>query len=290
MGIASMTGFGRGEASVNGVIATVEISSVNRKQLDCNVTLPPHLNSLEPQIQSAVRSRLSRGYVRVTTTLNQEASSVDSTNIDLWQQQITTLRQAAAKLNLPDDLTASTLLRLDAANIHNIPLDAAWEAIEPALTAALNELSAMRHQEGTTISTDLIQRLETLQQIKAAIAQRAPTVPLLWRDTLQTRLTSLLEGQATVPDPDSLAREVALFADRCDISEELTRLASHFDQTLTMLNGSDPCGRPLDFICQELFREINTIGSKANDATITRHVIAFKTALETLREQVQNLE
>jgi uncharacterized protein (TIGR00255 family) len=237
-----------------------------------------------------VRSRLSRGYVRVTTTLNQEASSVDSTNIDLWQQQITTLRQAAAKLNLPDDLTASTLLRLDAANIHNIPLDAAWEAIEPALTAALNKLSAMRHQEGTTISTDLIQRLETLQQIKAAIAQRAPTVPLLWRDTLQTRLTSLLEGQATVPDPDSLAREVALFADRCDISEELTRLASHFDQTLTMLNGSDPCGRPLDFICQELFREINTIGSKANDATITRHVIAFKTALETLREQVQNLE
>ena len=148
----------------------------------------------------------------------------------------------------------------------------------------------MRLREGAAIRADLRQRLSALRTLADEIAGLAPQVPRRYREVLRTRIAELMSDQGVALEADALVREVALFADRCDISEELTRLASHFDQAAALLDGDAPCGRPLDFLCQEFFREINTIGSKANDGAITRRVIAFKTGLEAVREQVQNIE
>jgi uncharacterized protein (TIGR00255 family) len=147
----------------------------------------------------------------------------------------------------------------------------------------------MRKREGEAIAADIRARLAQLAELAKAIRQRSPEIPKLHAETLRKRITDLVP-ENTLVDKDALAREVALFADRCDISEEQTRLLSHFEQAETLLSGDAPCGRALDFLCQEFFREINTTGSKANDLEITRAVIAFKTILEAIREQVQNIE
>lgn len=293
MGVISMTGFGRGEATIDGVSASVEISTVNRKQLDCQVALPRYLSSLEARIQTTVRATLARGHAKVAVTVASEAAAAVEADLARWRQRIAVLRTAAAELDLPDDLTASTLVQLDGkadGEMRDLVPDAAWQAIDPALTTAVAALLAMRQREGAAIRADVQNRLCALRRLADEIVARAPEIPLTYRDTLRTRIEALLSDSGATLEADALAREVALFADRCDISEELTRLESHFAQAKTLLDGSAPCGRPLDFLCQEFFREINTIGAKANDATITRSVIAFKTGLETIREQVQNIE
>jgi len=288
-----MTGFGRGESTADGITATVEITSVNRKQFDCQVTLPRNLASLDARVQAAVRTALTRGYVKVSVTAGREASAAAAVDLDRWRHRIAAVRAAAAELGLADDLTASTLLRFAEGGDPEMPEtkpEAAWAAIGPALAAAVAGLCAMRLREGAALRADLLQRLGALRTLAGEIAGLAPQVPRRYREVLRTRIAELMDGQGVAPEAEVLAREVALFADRCDISEELARLASHFDQAAALLDGDAPCGRPLDFLCQEFFREINTIGAKANDGAITRHVIAFKAGLEAVREQVQNIE
>jgi uncharacterized protein (TIGR00255 family) len=290
-----MTGFGRGESAANGLRAVVEMSSVNRKQFDCQTTLPRSLAGLDARVQTAVKTAVCRGHVKTVITLAAEAASEDAASMDIakWGARIAAVRAAALALGLPDDLSASSLLNSSdgvAATERTISADEAWAVIEPALRRALDQLVEMRRREGDAIRADLCARFADLKGVAAEIAGRAPEIPRQYRDTLRIRINDLLAMQGQLIDEQILAREVALFADRCDISEELTRLASHFDQADGFLGGSEPCGRTLDFLCQELFREINTVGSKANDAAITRGVIAFKTSLEAVREQVQNIE
>ena len=288
MGVASMTGFGRGEAIVNTNTATVEISSVNRKQFDCHVTLPRSLSGLEARIQTVVRAAITRGAVKVSLTLTLEDANA-AVDIEYWRVRIDALRTAAAALGLPDDLTASTLVQGISSSTPTervISTDAAWTVIEPALATALKNLITMRRREGAALLADLQPRFAALQTLVAEIAMRAPAIPAQYRDSLHARIETLLGDQGPTLEADTLAR----FADRCDISEELTRLSSHFDQADALLADNAPCGRPLDFLCQEFFREINTIGSKANDTAITRCVIAFKTGIEAIREQIQNIE
>jgi len=294
MGVISMTGFGRGEANVTGIRAVVEISSVNRKQFDCQVALPRSLVGLDGDIQTVVKSAVSRGHVKVVVTLAVDEASVDTASVDIakWRARVAAVRAMAGALGLPDDLSASSLLQIaDFAAVSERPVDSAeaWAGIEPALRMALDRLVAMQRREGEAIRTDVCVRLAALKAIAAEVASRAPEIPRQHRDVLHTRITELLGERGQALDDQTLAREVALFADRCDISEELTRLASHFDQADALLGGREPCGRSLDFLCQEFFREINTVGSKANDAAVTRCVIAFKTGLEAVREQVQNI-
>jgi len=296
MSIISMTGFGRGEVSEQGVRVIVELSTVNRKQFDCSLSLPRELGCLEAKIHALLHAGISRGYVKGNLLVKaaQEGQQTRLFNCELIKSQIAELREVAAQVGVTDDLTASSILQLpEVMNTSALVEDpeALWGLIEQAMEFALEKLRAMRAREGEALATDLKQRFQTLKALSAQIAPLAQEVPKRYQATLEKRLAELLgDGTQNVVDPVLLAREVAVFADRCDVSEELTRLASHFAQVEKALNEGHASGRTLDFLCQELFREINTTGSKANDAEMTRLVIAFKAGLEAAREQVQNVE
>ena len=290
-----MTGFGRGQAADGAWSAGVEISAVNRKQFDCSVLMPrAYAAALEARVQSYVRGFVTRGSLRVGVTLKPVGNAAAAAAVDheLARQRVAGLRETAKQLGLADDLSASALLGMDdlflAADISE-DAEGLWSVLEAALKQALEGLLAMRRREGEAIAADIRGRLKQLESLANAIRLRAPEIPKQYAETLRKRLAELGVDGAIV-DKDALAREVALFADRCDISEEQTRLLSHFSQAETLLSSDAPCGRALDFLCQEFFREINTTGSKANDLEITRNVIAFKTTLEAVREQVQNIE
>jgi len=289
-----MTGFGRGEASANGVKIVVELSTVNRKQFDCNFSMPRELGSLESKLHALIHAQVTRGYVKGLLSVAVSGADAASGVIDVQQveAQVTALRAAAAKLGLADDLTASVLLRLpDVLRPKVLPDDPmeAWPLIEHATQEALKSLADMRRREGGALEKDLRRRFAALETVSAQIGQLAPAVPKAYKVILEKRLAELMGPEGAV-DPAAVAREVAVFADRCDVSEELTRLASHFVQVGKALEAREACGRTLDFLCQEMFREINTTGSKANDAEISRLVIEFKAGLEAAREQVQNVE
>ena len=293
MSVMSMTGFGRGEAANETITVTVELGTVNRKQFDCAVALPRECLALEPALQNLIHARITRGYVKGQVLLTPVTASLAATlNLNGVREQVDAIRTVATELGLPHTLTASDLLTFpEILKPRLVPEDpqTIWPLIEQAVNLALTRLLAMRRLEGTNLTADIRKRLDALRAIVDEIRALAPQVPVLHKEQLEKRLNDLLAPSAVI-DPETLAKEIALFADRCDISEELTRLDSHFTHSVKLLTEGGACGRPLDFLCQEFFREINTIGSKANHAGIARHVIAFKAGLEAIREQVQNLE
>ena len=294
MSIRSMTGHGRGQAAGGGLRVEVEISTVNRRQLDIQLTLPPPLRLLESRIQDEIAKSVARGRVLVEVVVQgservkREAIRV---NQDLAKAYVEALRGAAKKLNLRDDLGVSELARLPGV-LHYEPLDEdvrkAWPLVEQAVARALEALQRMRAREGAALRRDLTKRLDILAAGVAVIRREAPQVAERYRKNLRERLAKagLVEGGSD----DKLQRELVLFADRSDITEELTRLDSHLAQARKLISQVEPSGRSLDFLAQEFFREINTIGSKANDAVIAAQVVTFKAELERLREQVQNVE
>ncbi len=293
MSVISMTGFGRGTTATTDRTVTVELSTVNRKQFDCSVSLPREWVSFEPRIQARIRTRVSRGYVKVNISVTAQPNAQPQIHPERFTGQISALRAYAAAFALADDLSAKDLLRLPDLLRSMDSLEATpdqYTTLENALDQALDGLTAMRRHEGDHIAADIRQRLAGLDSLRAKIAETAPGIPTHYRDTLLRRISELLATANTHATDEQIAREVALFADRCDISEELTRLQAHFAHAHTLLNDPAPCGRSLDFLCQELFREINTTGSKATHTGITQTVIAFKALLETLREQIQNIE
>ena len=291
----SMTGRGSGAAAGRLARVEVELSSVNRKQLDVDVGLPRFLSSFESRVQELVQGRLSRGRVsgeiRVTWA---EAAQAAGARVDLGlaRAAVTALRAAAKKLGLPDDLKASALLALPglvALERGERDLEALWPTVRKALDAALAKLQAMRKKEGAALGRDLQGRLATLRTLVGEIAARAPGVAETYRANLLKRIAAALPGTDLAGD-ERLLKEVALFADKADVAEELVRLDSHFRQAAGLLKTGGVAGRTLDFLVQEMGREINTIGSKANDGEIARRVVACKAELERFREQVQNLE
>lgn len=287
--IKSMTGFGRAQAENDALRLTIEISCVNRKQLDCNLSLPRDWLVLEAPLQSLIRRYCVRGYLKV----NFVAESLDHSHLtESVRQQFALLTKLADELKLTNDFTASSLLQCPNLT-HGAPLPEPTDALEKfvaqTLTEALEALNQMRCREGALLESDLRKRFQELAEIRATIATRAPEVPRHYQTLLKARLEALLADKTSL-DSGTLERELAVFADRCDVSEELTRLAAHLQHAEELLSRNEPCGRSLDFLCQELYREINTTGSKANDTMITSQVIAFKAKLETIREQVQNVE
>ena len=290
-----MTGRGVGAAAGRLARVEVELSSVNRKQLDVDVGLPRFLSSFESRVQELVQGRLSRGRVsgeiRVTWA---EAAQAAGARVDLGlaRAAVTALRAAAKKLGLPDDLKASALLALPglvALERGERDLEALWPTVRKALDAALAKLQAMRKKEGAALGRDLQGRLATLRTLVGEIAARAPGVAETYRANLLKRIAAALPD-ADLAGDERLLKEVALFADKADVAEELVRLDSHFRQAAGLLKTGGVAGRTLDFLVQEMGREINTIGSKANDGEIARRVVACKAELERFREQVQNLE
>ena len=291
----SMTGRGAGAAFGRLARVEVELSSVNRKQLDVDVGLPRFLASFESRVQELVQGRLSRGRVtgeiRVTWAEAAQASGA-RVDVGLARATVAALRAAAKKLGLPDDLKASALLSLPGLvsfDRGGRDLEALWPSVRKALEAALAKLQAMRRKEGAALGRDLRGRLATLRKETAAIAARAPDVAEIYRANLLKRIGDALPGSDLAGD-ERLLKEVALFADKADVAEELVRLDSHFRQAAGLLKAGGVVGRALDFLVQEIGREINTIGSKANDGEIARRVVACKAELERFREQVQNLE
>jgi len=296
MSLASMTGFGRASARGNGCQIAVEWSSVNRRQLEIRLALPRALAALEPELIRLVQNTLSRGQVTGTVTLTlsdrlrERGAHVDRA---LARAFLRSLRQLSRELNLRVDFEADVLTRLPEVVSWDEAVVVDADRIRPvclrAARAALAALKRMREKEGRSLRKDLSHRLHLMHAIEQRIARRAPT--LVRR---QQRLFLARLKRARLPlrtDDPALLQELAAFAERSDITEEVTRLESHLRQATHLVNKArDPVGRPLDFLAQEMLREINTIGAKSNDGPVARWVVAFKTELERFREQVQNVE
>jgi uncharacterized protein (TIGR00255 family) len=289
----SMTGFGRGSAAADEGTATVEITCVNRKQAEVVVQLPRELAELETGIRRAVLNTISRGRVQVAVQFDLASGGaaparVDFRLVDALESAFEAIsrhtgRKVAAEA--ADFLRTPGLIRIDDAGVDAAT---AWGAIEKALEVAIEQVLQMRAAEGRDLAADLASRLASLEASAATIARLAPTRPERYRELLAKRLREAgLEIDLT---DERVVREIALFADRCDVSEELIRLDSHFRKFRDYMAASDPAGRSLDFLCQEIHREFNTIGSKAADAAIAQQVVEAKTELEKIREQVQNVE
>ena len=292
MALKSMTGFGMGSARVDGVSISVELGSVNRKQLEVALRLPPQLASFDPQAQKMVQQSLSRGRISGTVTLELPAGETTVTVDEKRAEAVVKkLRVSAKKLKLNDDLSASMLLRIP--NLLSFQTleknmqagSSGFQTLEKALSAALKKLVTMRAKEGRELAADLKARLEALEAMLKQIETLAPQVVSKRRK----KLFQTLETQGFEKD-ERVLKEIALFGEKSDITEEITRLTSHIKQFRARLRSAEPVGRELDFLVQEFLREINTIGSKANDLKITQRVVAFKTELERIREQVQNVE
>ncbi len=288
-----MTGFGRGTMATDQWQAAVEINSVNRKQAEVVVQMPRELAELEARIRKTVLGVVSRGRIQVSINLERGPAALASIRVDevlarAFQKAFSDLSKAVGHEVLP---TAMDYLRQPGIlNTGSGEMDAGevWHAIQPALDEALAALSGMRENEGSHLHEDLLNRLGILTSFARKIAAEAPQRPVRQRELLLKRLREA--ELALDPGDERVLRELALFADRCDISEELTRLDSHFAKFREYLDAAEPPGRALDFLCQELFREFNTIGSKASDAGIAQTIVEAKTELEKIREQVQNVE
>ncbi len=294
MAVCSMTGYGRGAAAAGGLRVEVRATSVNRKQLDVQVNLAREFAELEPRLQAAVRGALSRGRVTLLVEVVRSAAvrrqevRVDE---DLAAAYQAALQKANKRLGLTDKVDATFLMNLPEVVQLAPPaqeLERVWTVAHRALAAALKALVAMRAREGVALRRDIAKRLVLLEKYADHIAAFAPEVCSRYREQLLARLREADQGDLAADE--RMIREVALFADKADITEELTRLRSHFRQARDLLRAAEPPGRALDFLAQEMFREINTIGSKANAAAISRVVVGFKAELERMREQVQNIE
>jgi uncharacterized protein (TIGR00255 family) len=290
--IRSMTGFGAARGASGGEELDVEIRSVNHKFCEVKVRTPRELAALELEAARMVKERLARGGIEVALR-RAGGSSGFAPRIDaaLAESYARAYRELQARLGLPGTLSigdvigAEGVVRLDE---RSVDLDAAREAMRRALGAALDALVAMRVREGEALARDLAGRLDTLERSVASIEALAPQSVEHHRARLAERVQELSRG---VPlDPGRLEQEVALLADRTDVTEELTRLRSHVAQVRGLLELAEPAGRKLDFLVQEMHREVNTIGSKSQSAEISAVVVVTKAEIERMREQVQNVE
>lgn len=289
----SMTGYGRGEADHGGAKFTVELNSVNRKQSDLVINLPRDFSPLEPRIRQALNEQLSRGRTTVSVAIEQGSNGSRDLALDtsLARSYHDAMRALQKELGAPGEITISTILQAPGVlrmSEERVDAEVAWLAVNEALAAALSELVKMREREGKHLAKDLRQRLKILRDHVKEIRTRFPAVTKRYRESLRERINQA--GLDLASDDERLLKEIAIFADRSDISEELTRLDSHFTQFADQLRKEEPVGRTLEFITQEIFRELNTLGAKANDAAIAQHVVACKAELEKIREQIQNVE
>ncbi len=289
----SMTGYGRGEVDYNGAKFSVELNSVNRKQSDITVSLPRDLTELEPRIRQTINENISRGRTNVLVCVHNllnapRALALDSELARSYHDAMLALQK---ELSAPGEITIGTILQ--APGVMRTPEETikaheVWPSVERALRAALAELIKMREREGKHLAKDLIHRLKAVRKKLKEIRALHPDVVKKYRSALLDRIQKA--GLPVPSDDERIVKEITFFADRADISEELTRLESHLAQFAHHLRKNEPVGRTLEFITQEIFRELNTLGAKANDAVISQRVVACKAELEKIREQIQNLE
>jgi len=289
----SMTGFGRAEYASGKFIARLEITSVNRKQADIVFNLPRDLAELEAEMRKLVLTEISRGRVNISVRLEsidpgQGQLSLDSAKAQSLENVFSELSKVLGRnvqASASDFLRAPGIINSDD---QGLDPDDAREALLPALRQALSKLTEMRRLEGADLKSDLLARLDIIASHAKIIGEATGHVVSRQRELLHQRLREA--GIELDLNDERLLKEIAIFTERCDISEETTRLGSHLGRFKEYLESPDAVGRPLDFLCQEINREFNTIGSKANDAGIAQNVVLAKTELEKVREQVQNIE
>jgi uncharacterized protein (TIGR00255 family) len=288
-----MTGYGRGQSVHKGAKVTVELSAVNRKQSDISVALPRELAELEPRVRDTINNAVTRGRLNVVVAYHSTSNVPASWALDedLAKTYLKAMRDLSRELRLPGEITIETILR--APGVIKAPGDRLdpeemWPLIEAALGAALGDLVRMRDKEGRNLGRDLTRRIKLVKDYVKRIRKLQPGVVKRYREQLHDRINKA--GLELPIDDDRLVKEVVVFADRSDITEELTRLESHFDQFAQHIEKDEPVGRTMEFLCQEISRELNTMGSKANDVEISQVVVMCKAEMEKIREQVQNIE
>jgi len=289
----SMTGYGRRLISRDGREMTVEIKTVNHRFLDVSLRMPRALSFAEETVRKKLGQSLRRGHVDMNVSYLNLRTDARVVRVDegLVAQYMDAIRSIGRVLNGTGEIDPASFIAAQpdvlTVTVAEEDQDAVLALLMDTMNAALSDVEAMREREGEALQKDLTIHLDEVKKIREEIAQIAPKVPLIYQERLKLRLTEL--GIKDL-DEQRLYQEVALMADRCAIDEELSRLLSHFDQVTEALQGQGEVGRRLDFLVQELNREVNTIGSKASDAQITKLVVAAKSEIEKLREQVQNVE
>jgi len=290
-----MTGYGSARAEHRGLALEVEARSVNHRYLSLQLRCPSDLAALEPDIETLLRSKLQRGSVTVQIQLRRKQETAE-TIVDAAHAKAVAaaLRKLAKDLRVRADVSLSDVLAAPGVFTNGRAGGALDETVREsvlgAVGAAVDELVVSRAREGAALSVELRKHISEMRQMSAAIAVRTPAVVKEHHARLRKRLAELLGGAETKVRDEDLAREIALIADRTDVTEELARLRVHLDEADALLGRSEPVGRRFEFLTQEMLREVNTTGSKSADAEISKHVIALKAELERVREQVANLE
>ncbi|MEG6522154.1 YicC/YloC family endoribonuclease [Desulfotomaculum sp. 1211_IL3151] len=291
--IKSMTGYGRGEASIEGRRFTVELKSVNNRYCEVFLRQPRSLTPIEDKIKRSIQAKVTRGRVDGYISIEETGEITPSVKVDkaLAVAYHNSMEELAEYLSIKEKISIKDLISLP--NVISLEqpeenLELWYPAIQEATEQALEALLAMRQTEGERLKEDILNRKATIGHLTMKITERAPLVVQEYRDKLSQRLSEWLDNG--IIDETRLAAEIAIFADRADISEEIVRLNSHLLQLDQFLSEGGSVGRKLDFLVQEMNREINTIGSKANDLAITNAVVNAKSELEKIREQVQNIE
>ncbi len=295
--LLSMTGFGEGRDETDTIAVSAEVRTINNRHLKISYRSSDGYQGLESQIEKLTRERVRRGTVQLNVRIDRRSAASDyRINNDVllgYQEQVTQLGGVHSQPTLGQLLTLPGVISTPDASKADPETD--WPTIQAAVVAALDSLSEMRRREGEALATDLRSQAGTIATELGGVEERAPLVADNYRDRLQDRVGQAVEKLGVSLEPGDLIREVALFVDRSDISEEIVRLRSHlqqFEATIASADGDarDGVGRKLEFIAQEMGREVNTIGSKANDSEISARVVEMKAALERIREQVQNVE
>lgn len=298
--LLSMTGYGSGHVDAENVSVVVEIRAVNNRYLKLHTRLPDGLAAIESRIEEAVRKQIRRGAVQLTVDVRETKSPEDyQLNLELLSGYVSQIVDLGKRLGNPDISAA----HIDIAALLTLPgaiqdeqgksqqANNHWEAISEALGAALKDIKRMREVEGRAMAEDLTVQLQDIEACADEIAELAPGVAEAYQTRLTDRLNKLLAQHDVQVAPADVVREVGVFAEKADISEEIVRLRSHLSQFGEIMTGSEAgAGRKLEFLVQELLRETNTIGSKANDAEIAKRVVHVKTCIERIREMVQNVE
>lgn len=289
-----MTGYGRSRAVGNGNELTVEITTLNRRQLDITFVLPQQFEPLEPRLRQIVAQHIDRGRVVVRVTLrisDKLMASYVRLNKQLAKAYLDQLKSLNKLVGINDHIRLEHLLHLPGVVqllTHDLDPDYFWKDLSEAMNKAINQVIRMREREGNFLAKDVRRQVSLMRKLTDRIRQIAPRVGEQYRQHLIERLKSLKLSSVEASEP--IAREIALLVERHDITEELTRLESHFQQFETLIQSNEPVGRTLDFLAQEIQREVNTIGSKANDAEISQLVVKLKAEIDRVREQLQNIE
>ncbi len=291
--LKSMTGYGRNEAVTDGKKILVEIKSVNHRYSDYNIKLPRHMGFLEDKIRKYVSSCVTRGKVDIYINVEyyETADKEIILNKEIAKNYIEVLKQLRDEFSLEDDITVSKVAQnpdIFLTERVEEDEDKLWESVKCVLDKALTAFVEMRSREGERIERDLRERIEYMGKLAKQIEERSPQTVKEYSDRLYEKIKEVLDGREI--DESRILTEVAIYADKVAVNEETVRLASHFEEFYSIIDSGEPAGRRLDFLIQEINREVNTIGSKAGDIDIAKTVVTLKGEIEKLREQIQNIE